>query len=539
VSADFKNRLSEAICHAVDLDNDLQVKWTLPKREGQGDLSTNIAMILANQRKTQPRQLADEILKKVVWPQNEIEHAEVAGPGFINIWISNDHYRKIVNDIITSGRNYGASDIGAGHKVIVEFVSANPTGPLNIVSARAAAIGDSLVRVLNKTGFDVSAEFYVNDSGKQIRKLGESVIAISRNDAVPEDGYHGDDIISIAKELSSEGVLSIESDPENIGKAAAKKNVVVQKDALESYGVNFDRWFLESELHQQGGPETALEKLKAVGAVKEEDGATWFSGSKFGDEDRVIITSEGRPTYLLPDISYHLNKAERGFDTAIDLLGPDHHDYAGRMRAAMKALGHDSFLEVLIVQQVHFVSGGEKVKMSKRAGKIVTLQQLIEEVGEGDLVRGRDIARYFFMQRRTSTPLEFDLDLAKEQSERNPVFYVQYAHTRICGILRQDGCPDPLDADLSYLDKGEEINLIKHLEQFGEIIQRAAESREPQKLVSYLHDLATTFHKFYTACRVVGVEKNISAARAALSNATRIVLAEGLNLLGVSAPERM
>ncbi len=529
----LKQKLSDAITSAVGLETGTPIQWNVPKRDDQGDLSTNIAMILAKQLHKNPREIAADIQDKVEWKNFGIDKTDIAGPGFINVWLGVSYFHSIVSEILAKQEKYGSSNTGNGKRIVVEFVSANPTGPLNIVSARAAAIGDSLVRLMRKSGYDAYAEYYINDAGRQVRRFGESILAVAQGKPVPEDGYHGDYVVSIAEQMFPSGLSGEIPDPEKTGADATKFTIVQNKKILRNYYVEFDRWFKESELHENEAPEKVLESLRANNAIEEKDGAVWFKGSEFGDEDRVLITSEGRPTYLLPDIAYHLDKKNRGFDSAIDLLGPDHLDYVGRMKAALKALGiPDQFFDALIVQQVHFISGGEKVKMSKRAGKLVTLEQLVEEVGV-------DVARYFFLQRKTSSPLEFDLDLAKEQSERNPVFYVQYAHTRICGILRQDGCPGYKDADLSLLVESEEIQLIKILEQFSDIVSKAAEYLEPQRLVGYLKDTATSFHKFYTAHRVIGDDLNVSAARAALIKATQIVLKEGLNLLGVSAPERM
>ncbi len=530
---DLKGLLSETVRLAVNDENCPEIQWNVPKNANQGDLSTNIAMLLTKLMKKPPRVIAEELVKNVDWEKHGIDKVEIAGPGFINVFVGNNHYHSIVKNILKQESEFGKSDSGAGKRVIIEFVSANPTGPLNVVSARAAAIGDSLVRVMRKAGYDVAAEFYINDAGRQVRRLGMSVIARGQGKDVPEDGYHGDDVKLLAEEIFGNESVSDTLDPDDIGRKAADINVKKQQEVLKTYGVSFDRWYRESELHTDNAPFKTLDKLKAKEAVFEKEDATWFKGTAFGDEDRVIVTSEGRPTYLLPDIAYHLTKADRGFDKAIDLLGPDHHDYVGRMKAALKALGHEDFLEALIVQQVSLIEGGEKIKMSKRAGKLVTLEDLLKEVGV-------DVTRYFFLQRRTSSPLEFDLDLAKEQSDQNPVFYIQYAHTRICGILRQKGCPTPsLDTDLSPLEAPAEIELIKHLEQFGLFIARAAEASEPQRVVNYLDDLASKFHKFYSTCKVVGVDIKVSEARAALVQSARIVLAEGLNLLGVSAPERM
>lgn len=383
-----------------------------------------------------PRQLAQDAITAIDWKALGIEQVEIAGPGFINCWISPTYYQDVVRSILSEKEKSGESDLGGGKKIIVEFVSANPTGPLNIVSARAGAIGDSLVRILKKAGYNAYSEYYVNDSGGQIERLGKSILAHHHGQQVPEDGYHGEDV-AVSAQILAEQLSEFSDNPLEAGKLAAELNLEKQQQILETYGITFDRWFRESELHKSDAPLKALDRLRDAGCIYEKDGATWFAGSRFGDsEDRVVVTREGRPTYFLPDIAYHLDKASRGTDLAIDLLGPDHHDYINRMRAALTALGLKNFLETIIVQQVHLYAGGERLKMSKRAGRIVTLEQLINEVGV-------DVARYFFLQRRASSPLDFDLDLAKEQSERNPVFYVQYAHTRICGILRQPGCPDP------------------------------------------------------------------------------------------------
>ncbi len=529
----LQERLSAALRSAASLPEDHPVQWQIPKRSDQGDLATNLAMTQAKQLGKSPRAIAEEWVQAVDWDEIGLEKVEVAGPGFINVWVGLRPYQNVVREILNKGDEYGENVEGTGRKVLVEFVSANPTGPVNVVSARAAAIGDSLVRVMKKAGYVAFAEFYVNDAGRQIRRLGASVIARANGNEPPEDGYHGEDVSELAKTLYPNGASS-NTDPEEAGRKAAELNLKKQQAALEAFDVTFDRWFRETELHASDAPMQVLNMLKDKGAVEEKDGALWFKGSEYGDEDRVIVTSEGRPTYLLPDIAYHLDKIQkRGNDLALDLLGPDHLDYVGRMKAALKVFGYEEAFDAIIVQQVHLIEDGKKVKMSKRAGKLITLQELVDEVGT-------DVARYFFLQRRTSTPLEFDLDLAKEQSDRNPVFYVQYAHTRISSILRQKGCPEVTDAtDLSYLKEPEELDLIKHLEQFGVTIQRAAQGYEPQKLVGYLHDLATTFHKFYTACRVIGDDEKVSAARAALVKAAQIVLAEGLRLLGVSAPEQM
>jgi len=528
---DIKQKLTEAVFKSLELQESTSILWTVPKRNDQGDLSSNVAMLLAKELKMPPRKIAESIVDKVDWEELGIEKVEIAGPGFLNLWISNDHYHDIVKNILNSGPEYGSSNSGKGKKILVEFVSANPTGPLNVVSARSAAIGDSLVRLLNKAGYNADAEFYINDAGRQIQRLGNSVLSIYKGEEVPEDGYHGDDVKDIVTRLGKE--LENIEDPDIAGKLAADINIAKQKDVLLNFGVSFNRWFRESELYESEAPDKRLSELEKMGALVEKDDAVWFAGSKYGDEDRVVVTSDGRKTYLLPDIAYHLTKADRGYAKAIDLLGPDHHDYIGRMKAALKAFDHEGFLDVLIVQQVNLISGGEKVKMSKRAGKLITLEELVEEVG-------KDVARYFFLQRKTSSPLDFDLDLAKEQSDQNPVYYVQYAHTRICGILRQDGCPTPsAESDLNVLVHESEIELIKHLEQFDKYISNAAENCEPQRLVGYLNDLATRFHKFYTNCHVISDDETLSKARATLIEAARIVLAEGLNLLGVSAPERM
>ena len=540
----IQNAIAAALADKAELDAPPLLE--IPRSQEHGDLSTNAAMQLAKPLRNAPRKIAEELVASLDLDPALISKVEIAGPGFINFTYSPEYLRSIAANILEKGDNYGSSDLGGGKRVNLEFVSANPTGPLNIVSARAAALGDSLKRILNFSGYRAESEFYVNDMGKQILKIGHSVLAKRaeslgiENVPFPEDGYRGEYISVLADSYPIEDHLidwNNLSDWDNMqaGKIAAKHNIKYQKDILESYRVSFDKWTHESSIREKSDPAELREQFVKGGLAYEKDGATYFKTTEFGDdEDRVIWTSDGRPTYFLPDIAYHEDKYRRKFEWLIDIWGPDHHGYVPRMKAALLALGHpeDSFT-VIIAQQVNLMRGGEKVKMSKRAGEIIEMQELINEVGA-------DAARFFFLQRKATAHLDFDLDLAVKETEENPVFYVQYAHARVCSIERvaaEAGITGEPVWD--KIEHPAEYDLIRKMSEFPLIVEICARNLEPQRITVYLGELASSFHSFYQKCRVVTDDAELSAARLGLCRAVRQVLSTGLNLLGVSAPEKM
>jgi len=518
-----------------------------PKQEEFGDISSPIAMTLARVLKDSPRRIAEKIVSHLDIDPFYIDKVDIAGPGFINFYLGLGCMQQAVADIYSEKDNYGQSDWGHGKRVQFEFVSANPTGPLNVVSARAAAVGDVLANLFSRVGYNVHREYYVNDAGRQIRLLGASLSArymteLGQEEPVPEDGYHGEYLRDLAKDIiAKEGDKYSSLPPEERQKVfsqlALNHMLQRQKKSLENYRLNFDNWFHESSLREKNAQKGILDKFAKAGLSYEKDGAIWFKSSQFGDEkDRVLVTSEGEPTYFLVDIAYHQDKYERGFEMLYDLWGPDHHGYIDRMRAAMIALGHpaESF-EVIIIQQVNLLRGGKPIKMSKRAGEIIEMDELLEEVGV-------DAARYFFIDRRISQPLDFDIDLAKKQSDENPVYYVQYAHARICNIFRfaeERGIKYTGAADTSPLTDVHELALIKKLIDFPDIISKAALFIEPHRITNYLHEVSTVFHRFYHGNRVVTEDEKLTQARLALADAARIVLANGLKILGITAPEYM
>ncbi len=544
----LKNQIARVLKEKnFDPDGTVEILLEKPRLEEHGDLSTNVALLLASRLKRKPREIAEEILTALSLEDSIVAKAEVAGAGFINFYLSEAYYRQALQDIFNEGENFGKSTWGNNVRVQIEFVSANPTGPLNVVSARAATVGDVLANLFNAVGFDTQREYYVNDAGRQVRLLGMSVSSrymelLGFSEPFPEDGYHGDYIRDIAGEFLQEhgdkfARLKPEERWQKFAQMAVEKILDSQKRVLEKYRVYFDHWFRESHLRAQNAHLKVLDILKQNNFTYEKDGAVWFRSSQFGDEkDRPLVTREGEPTYFLVDIAYHQTKYERGFEKLYDLWGPDHHGYIPRMRAALQALGYpeDSF-EVLIIQQVNLIQDGQPVKMSKRAGKIIEMEELIEDVGV-------DVARYFFLTRRNESPLDFDIDLARKTSEENPVYYVQYAHARISNILKyaeSQGVTLDAQVDLNLLQKAEELQLIKKLLEFPQVVSISARQLEPHRLPVYLQELAATFHRFYHHHRVVSEDKKLTQARLFLINCTRIVLANALKLLGISAPERM
>ncbi len=518
-----------------------------PKQENLGDLAATVAMSLARQLKSNPRQIAEKIIANIKPDPFYIEKIQIAGPGFINFFLAPPCLQQAVVDIITAGDEFGRSQYGKNQKVQLEFVSANPTGPLNIVSARAAAVGDVLTNCYQAVGFDAHREFYVNDAGRQIRLLGASLSArymtqLGYPEDIPEDGYHGHYLRELASEIiATEGdefvAMEAKDRHELFSKMALEYMLKRQKASLDKYRVHYQLWFRESILREQKAHEAVIAKLAEKDLIYQQDGATWFRSSLFGDEkDRVLITAAGEPTYFLIDIAYHENKYQRGFQKVIDFWGPDHHGYIDRMRAAIVALGYpkESF-EVSIIQQVNLLRSGQAVKMSKRAGEIIEMDELIDEVGV-------DAARYYFVDRRISQPMDFDIDLAKKQSDENPVYYVQYAHARICNILRyaeEQGVTLPTVADTSLLVHPLELQVIKKLIEWPEVILRVVHFTEPHRLTNYAQEVATVFHRFYHELRVVTENQPLTQARLMLVKATRQVLANIFGILGITAPENM
>ena len=517
------------------------------KQESHGDWATNVALQLASVAKKSPRQIAEEIRENLNYDNEIIENIEIAGPGFINFFLGWGYYRNAVIDIVEQADKFGSCNLGNNVKLQVEFVSANPTGPLNVVSARAAAIGDIMVNLYNTLGYQADREFYLNDAGRQIRLLGESVsnrylALFSIDEPLPEDGYRGEYVKELAQEIVNQYGdkfvnLSQQERSQQLAKIALEKMIDAQKQIMEQYRVNFQTWFRESGLREQNAHIETLHILQEKGYTYEKDGAIWFRSRDFGDEkDRVLITREGEPTYFLVDIAYHRNKYQRGYQKLYDIWGPDHHGYIPRMKAALQALGYpkNSF-NVEIVQQVNLLRSGQVIKMSKRAGQIIEMKEVIDEVGV-------DAARFFFVNRKCSSHLDFDIDLAKKQSDENPVYYVQYAHARISNVIKfatEQGVSLIENINLNRLTQNEEKQLIKKLLQYPEVIISAAQSWEPHRLTNYLQELASTFHHFYHKHRVVTDNQELTRTRLMLMQATKIVFANGLRILGISAPEYM
>lgn len=523
-----------------------------PREKEHGDFSTNIAMQATKQAKKAPRQIAEILMNNMNFENTYIDKVDCAGPGFINFRLKNNWLYDALRVIEKEKENYGTLDMGKGQKVMVEFVSANPTGPLHMGNARGGALGDCIASVLEKAGYDVTREFYINDAGNQIEKFGNSLQAryiqlLKGEDAIefPEDGYHGEDIIEHMKNYIAEnGDKLLDSDDSETKKIfveyALKKNLERIRNDLESYGVKFDVWFSEQSLYDTGELKNTLEYLDKKGYTYEKEGAIWFKASEFGAEkDEVIVRNNGIPTYFASDIAYHRNKFEkRNFDRVINLLGADHHGHVARMKGAVNALGiNPDKLDVVLFQLVRLYRNGEIARMSKRTGKAISLVDLLEEVG-------RDAARFFFNTKASGSHLDFDLDLAVQQSNDNPVFYVQYAHARICSMLKLlegEGVTVPAvdDVDLTLLATKEEIELIKKLADYPEEIRISAQTLEPSRLTRYVLDIAGLFHSFYNACRVKGEEEKLMKARLILVDSTRIVIRNVLNLLSINAPERM
>lgn len=522
----------------------------IPADSKNGDVSTNAAMVCARPFRNNPRKIAEAIVSKIDLNGSYFARCEVAGPGFINFFYSTEWYATVVAAVLEQKEKYGETDLGAGKSVLVEFVSANPTGPMHIGNARGGAIGDCLASVLEKAGYEVAREFYINDAGNQIEKFKTSLevryLQIYKPETeLPEDAYKGQDIIDHANAFNEiYGDKYVNADSEERRQAlcdfALPKNIQKLHDDLGKYRIQYDKWFNESTLHKDGSVQRVIEQLKASGHTYEKDGALWFKTTEFGDEkDRVLVRENGVPTYLVPDIAYHYNKlAVRKFDKAVDIFGADHHGYIARIKASMTALGVDADrLDIVIMQMVNLVRNGEKYKLSKRSGKAITLSTLLDEIPI-------DAARFFFNLREPNSHFDFDLDLAVSQTSQNPVYYVQYAHARICSVLKkmnEEGIEvKSLDkAALSVLTAPEEQEMIKHLATLPNVINDAAKAYDPAKVTKYVIDLATMYHKFYNNCRIMGEDESVMQARLSLSLAVKQVIKNILDMLKITCPESM
>jgi len=526
-----------------------EVQLEVPRVEAHGDFATNLALNLAKPNRCSPRDIATSFVEQLADGDGLFTGVEIAGPGFINLVISPAAWYEVLDEIHRLEHNYGRSEFGLGRYVQVEFVSANPTGPLHVGHGRGAAVGDALASILEATGHRVEREYYINDAGTQIETLGRSVFLryqqlLGRQVEFPETCYQGDYIQALAKEMQEvHGDSHLNSSEEEflpLFSDYAAKSILegIRKD-LEDFGVHYDRWFSEKSLYENGAVDRVIETLKASGNIYEKDGALWFQSTALGDEkDRVVVRANGMTTYLASDLAYHQDKYLRGFDLVINLWGADHHGYMERMYAGVMALGRKrEDLRLLLVQLVNLLRKGKQVTMSTRAGEFVTLKDVIDEVG-------RDAARFIFLTRRSDSPLEFDLELAKEKSADNPVYYVQYAHARISSIIRmakeqQLDLDNPENLDLEHLNLPEEMALIKQLSLYPEVVENSARFLEPHRLPYYLTELASAFHSYYKHHRIIQDDLGMAQARYYLVKAIRLVVGNGLALLGVSAPEQM
>ncbi|NPA39015.1 MAG: arginine--tRNA ligase [Thermodesulfobacteria bacterium] len=544
----LREKITEAVKQTFP---EVELPWfeiEKPKKEEFGDYATNVALVLTRKVGKPPMDIASQ-LKEVLEKGEHIKSIEVAKPGFINFRIKEEYYFSVVKEAISLRENFGRSELGKGKRVIVEFVSANPTGPLHIGHGRGAAYGDTLARLLSFAGYEVIREYYINDYGTQMNILGRSVWLRAKElngekIDFPEDHYKGAYIYDIAKEALKRypDLLSLEEEKAiKICTQLAKELILedIKRD-LENFRVSFDNWFSETSLYEEGKVEALIDRLKEKGLIYEKDGALWFKSSEFGDEkDRVVRRSTGDYTYFAGDIAYHYNKfVERRFDLAINLWGADHHGYVKRLKSAVKALGiNEDALKVLLIQMVNLIEKGEKKSMSTRQGEFVELKELIKDVGV-------DPTRFIFLSRSSDAPLDFDVELAKKQSQENPVYYVQYAHARICSVFRkakEAGIEEINwdEVDFSVLNLEEELKLLKRLEEFKEVVENSAQNLVPYRITYFLLDLARDFHEYYTKHRILGQDEKLTYARLGLCEACRVILKNGLNLLGVSAPEKM
>jgi arginyl-tRNA synthetase len=526
---------------------DIEVQ--VPKEPAHGDLSTPVAMGLAKTLKKPPRKIAEDIIANFAETEKYFSKVEIAGAGFINFTFRPEFIYQSLKELLTEKEKFLRRDIGQGKRILIEFVSANPTGPLHLGHGRGAAVGAALSNLLSAAGFNVVKEFYINDAGKQVLLLGESVFARYKNllgvdYPFPEEGYRGDYVAGIAKEILTESGdkykdASLSHAIEFFRDYACRKMLSLIKEDLEAFGVTFDSWQSESELYEKGVVRDTIEFLKSKGYAYEKEGALWFNSQRFGDEkDRVLVKSDGEYTYFAPDIAYHKKKADGGYDELINIWGADHHGYIARMKAALEALGYGKErLTVLLVQIVSLLRGGVPVQMSKRAGEFVTLKEVMDEVGA-------DTTKFIFLTRRPDSHLDFDLEVAKAQSAENPVFYIQYAFARINSIFKE-AVKRGIEpggygtADLSLLQEPEETAIIKKMLLYPMAFEAAARAREPHRITYYLQELAGMFHPYYNRHKVLGEDAALTKARLALMECIALLLKEGLKTLGVHAPERM
>lgn len=520
---------------------DIQIEK--PNQPDHGDSASNLALNLAGVLKTNPRNIAEKIVQKLEYDPKKIEAVEIAGPGFINFRYAEEYLYDELQHVLNQSRDFGKTGTLSGNRILIEFVSANPTGPLTVGHGRNAVLGDTIARLLEWTGAEVDREYYFNNAGRQMRILGQSVRArylqeLGREAALPDDGYEGEYISEIARALVEEhGDSLVDADDITVFKEKAEEIIFEEIQAtLLRMNIKMDSFFNEQEVYDDGSIEQAIETFREQDLAYDKDGATWFRTTRFGkDKDTVLIKSSGEPTYRLPDIAYHANKLDRGYDQCIDIFGADHIDTYPDVLSGIEALGYDrSRVDVIVYQFVTIVKEGKPFKMSTRKANFITLDELMDEVGS-------DITRFFFLMRAPNTHLEFDIAEAKAEGEKNPVFYLQYAHARIHSILRKVEQEHPFEdaPELERLTHESEKKLIKSIIRFPEMIQSAAESREPHRLINYLDDLASHFTSFYHDCRILGEDQQLMQARTALAKATARVLANGLTILGISAPEQM
>ncbi|PTK06345.1 arginine--tRNA ligase [Mammaliicoccus sciuri] len=523
-----------------------EIKIETPKDPANGDYSSNIAMVLTKLARKNPREIANQIVENLDTNKANVKKVDIAGPGFINFYLDQQYLTEIIKTALTKGETFGQTEERKNESIIVEYVSANPTGDLHIGHARNAAVGDTLSNVLSAAGYDVTREYYINDAGKQIENLAHSIEArynqaLGLDAELPEDGYYGKDIIAIGKDLAEKHPeIKDQAEEERIKtfrKLGLDYEMKKLKQDLTDFNIHFDNWFSETSLYETNKISAVLDKMTELGYTYEQDGATWLKTTEFGDDkDRVLIKQDGTYTYFLPDIGYHYDKVERGFDKLINLFGADHHGYINRLKASLETFGVDSKrLEIQIMQMVRLLQDGVEVKMSKRTGNAITLRDIMDEVGI-------DAARYFLTMRSPDTHFDFDMELAKKESQDNPVYYAQYAHARISSIIRQaeeKGITIDQNVDLSLITHEKAFDLLKKIAEFEPTIVSAAESRSPHRITNYIQDLAAQFHKFYNAEKVLTDDAEKTKAHLALIEAARITLRNALALVGVSAPESM